>query len=624
MRKLPMGFLFIVSAWLCALLSACSVDSSTTEFHAYNPMVNSQATAIAQKAMDEAASAALLRKGIEQQVRDEAFKRSIDLAAQQAKNVLEIKTATNIEADVDAKRDAEIIQLQAQADTEIKAQPAKLAGKSTWYVLSWTGAGVGLLVLAVGMAFAVVAWTNKRATTIYPNKQGQFPVIVRRGLGWVIFHDPSRNIGAGAVYRVPTLADPFLARLGLPSAEAHYPLPAVSEHALLAVSSQSNVTATVAAQNRWPELPEGFMARNMRLTTNTRATGDERPLLPATITATDPATGALLDPLPSRVPLHGLMNGRPSSLSRLALGVGMSNGQLTPVTGNLSQMVHILAAGASGWGKSQFLKMLVYQIATSTESCQLVLADMERTTFGAFGQSNRLMFPIIDTEQDLAAVLAELNRELTRRKEMFSGFPDVDTLEAYNTRVSDAIAPIVLAIDEATSFLVDDGVSDGLRTLVRRGRKYGLWVTAGGQTFSSKDVDAATSLQFSSRIQFRAPVKSAQQTLVDSKEARTLECPGRAILVLPGRDAVKIQTPTVTYDEIVSALQGGQPANPIPTPTIKTSDAAGNPYDVEDTIRELSAQGKSRRAIEWEVFGYHGGVAFETVKRVLGATTTTD
>lgn len=622
MRKLPTVILFIISAWLCTLVSACSVDSNTTEFHAYNPMVNSQATAIAQKAMDEAASAELLRKGIEQKVRDEAIKRSLDMAAQQAKSMLEIKTATNIEADTDAKRDAEISQLKAQAETEIKAQPAKLAGKSTWYALSWTGAGVGLLVFAVGMAFAIVAWTNKRATTIYPNKQGQFPVIVRRGLGWVIFHDPSRAVGPGAVYRVPTLIDPIMARLQIGPAQTAYPLPAVSEQALLAVSSQSNATAMVAAQNRWPELPEGFMARNMQVTTNTRAPGDV-PLLPATASAMEPATNALLDPLPSRVPLHGLMNGQPSSLSRIALGVGMVNGQLTPITGNLSQMVHILAAGASGWGKSQFLKMLVYQLATSSEPCQLVLADMERTTFGAFGHSNRLMFPIIDTEQDLAAVLEELNGELTRRKEMFSGFPDVDTLEAYNVRASARIAPIVLAIDEATSFLVDSGVSDGLRTLVRRGRKYGLWVTAGGQTFSAKDVDAATSLQFSSRIQFRAPVKSAQQTLVDSKEARTLECPGRAILVLPGHDAVKIQTPTVTYDEIMSALQGGQPANPIPAAIIEHGDAAGVD-DTEATIRELDSQGKSHRAIEWEVFGYHGGVAYETVKRVLGATTTTD
>ena len=46
--------------------------------------------------------------------------------------------------------------------------------------------------------------------------------------------------------------------------------------------------------------------------------------------------------------------------------------------------------------------------------------------------------------------------------------------------------------------------------------------------------------------------------------------------------------------------------------------------DVKDKIIQLNNQGKSRRAIEWAVFGYNGGVAYETVKRVLGATTTTD
>jgi len=601
----------IIYIMALVMLSACSVDSSTTDFHAYNPMINAQATVIAQKAMDDAASAALLRHGIEQQVRDEAFKRGIELAAQQAKNVLEIRTATNAEADVNAKRDAEIKQLQAIADTEVMAQPAKLAGKSVWYFMSWTGAGVGLLVFAVGMAFALVAWTNKRATTIYPNKQGQFPVIVRRGLGWVIFHDPSRAVGPGAVYRVPTLIDPLMARLQIGPAQTAYPLPDVSEQTLLSVSSQSNATAAIVAHNRWPELPAGFMARNMRLTTSGQGAETLRGDLSQPQQAyTEQLTTQLL---PSRVPLRGLLSGVSPSLARLVLGVtATGDGQVQPVFGDLANMVHVLAAGGSGWGKSQFMRTMVYQLATASEPCSLVLADMERVTFGAFGKSDRLMFPIVDMERDLTAVLAELAKELDRRKELFAQFPEVDNLTTYNARVSDQLAPVVLAVDEATQFLSDGAVADGVKLLARRGRKYGIWLMLGGQTFSSKDLETATSLQFSSRVQFRAPVKMASQTLVDDKEAKALECPGRAILILPGKDAVKIQVPTIGYDDIVAALEGRGPQRPMPEHAQVIADDG-----LDSQIRLLAGDGMSRTEIARKLFGSTGGAAFYRVKRVL-------
>ena len=486
-------------------------------------------------------------------------------------------------------------------ETAKSQQPAAIVGGS----LRIMGLGVSALVFLIGAAFALVAWINKRATTIYPNKQGQFPVIVRHGMGWVVFHDPSRNAGPGAVYRVPTLADPLMARLGLPAAQAAYPLPDVSEQTLALISSQSNAVAATAAQNRWPKIPAISIGK---VPLSIEAGQDEKPLaLPL------PSSDQPIVDLPTKVPLKYLVNGNPSSLSHLALGLTVNNGQIAPVYGNMAQMVHILAAGASGWGKSQFLKMLVYQLATSNDGCRLVLADMERTTFGAFSKSNRLMFPVIDSERDLSAALGELTGEMERRKELYAQYPDVDNLAAYNERTDARLLPVVVAIDEATSFLVDGGVSDGLKTLVRRARKFGIWVIAGGQTFSARDVDTATSLQFGTRIQYRAPVKSGQQTLVDSKDAKMLECPGRAILVMPGQDAIKIQTPTVTYDEIMLALSGQHgPDSAMPAPA---------EIDQAEQIYSLAADGLTPSQIAEHVFGYKNSRQVDKVRSILAGDT---
>lgn len=487
-------------------------------------------------------------------------------------------------------------------ETAKSQQPAAIVGGS----LRMIGLGTGALIFLVGAAFAIVAWINKRATTIYPNKQGQYPVIVRRGLGWVVFHDPTRNPGPGAVYRVPTLADPLMARMGLMPAQAAYPLPELSEPTIAQIAGQSNAIALTAAAHRWPNVPPITISKGgIPLPTPQISEIDKPELVAPQIPAIE---------FPTRIPLRYMLNGQPPSLERIALGVTVRDGrQITPVYGSMAQMVHILAAGASGWGKSQFLKMLIYQLATSSDPCCLVLADMERTTFGAFGKSDRLMFPVIDSERDLSAALGELTGELERRKELYGKYPDVDNLSAYNERTDARLLPIIVAIDEATSFLVDGDVSDGLKTLVRRARKFGIWVIAGGQTFSARDVDTATSLQFGTRIQYRAPVKSGQQTLVDSKDAKALECPGRAILVLPGQDAIKVQTPTVTYDEIMQALSGQLgPENTMPEPA---------EIDQTAQIHNLAADGLTPSQIAEQVFGYKNSRAVERVRSILASDT---
>ncbi|MBN1890642.1 MAG: hypothetical protein JW850_21790 [Thermoflexales bacterium] len=121
--------------------------------------------------------------------------------------------------------------------------------------------GVAALVGLVGLVFVGLACLAKQATTIYPDGKGQYPLIIRRGFGWEIIHDPSRNLDPGAVYRVPTMLDitaEIMARLrgrpsGLPQVVGEY-LPSGSEPAQLQAALSSNAVSLAAAQNRWPDL----------------------------------------------------------------------------------------------------------------------------------------------------------------------------------------------------------------------------------------------------------------------------------------------------------------------------------------------------------------------------------
>jgi hypothetical protein len=142
---------------------------------------------------------------------------------------------------------------QAQADTVTASQPANIVRNA----LVAFGVGVGGLILAVGLAFGGAAWVMRRATSIYPNAQGQYPVMVSRGFGWVTYHDPSRGLGAGAVYRVPTALDVAAGAFALlkgqpaprPELTAEYPANG-SEPAMVQLSSQAQAVSLMAAMTR--------------------------------------------------------------------------------------------------------------------------------------------------------------------------------------------------------------------------------------------------------------------------------------------------------------------------------------------------------------------------------------
>jgi hypothetical protein len=81
---------------------------------------------------------------------------------------------------------------------------------------------------------------------------------------------------------------------------------------------------------------------------------------------------------------------------------------------------------------------------------------------------------------------------------------------------------------------------------------------------------------------------------------------------------IKLQSPMVSYQDIITATRNGGPRHATP-------QADGESLEDEQTqrIRELAEQGLSKRQIALEVFGYAGGSAYTTVSKALDGTTTT-
>jgi hypothetical protein len=249
--------LLVIGAALTLTACAAVIDSEGAKIG--DPKAFAEATHIARLSQEAAfATATSVALDVTRQVEN--------IKAQSAREAQTVKATATAQAIVAfaAQQQADKIKSQAdiertKAEAEQNALPAASAGKA----LGYFGLGAGALVLAVGLAFGVVAWVNKRAATVYPDARGQFPVIVRRGLGWVAFHDPNRALGPATVVRTPTALDALagvaIATVkalkqgdtpSLPTAEpaAAFPLPG-SEPTMLQVATQAQAAQVRIAEN---------------------------------------------------------------------------------------------------------------------------------------------------------------------------------------------------------------------------------------------------------------------------------------------------------------------------------------------------------------------------------------
>lgn len=201
------------------------------------------------------------------------------------------------EIELRAQVGAELARIQqdaARTNNEIaRSSAASAVLRNT---LAYFGVGVGVLILAVGSAFAVVAWINKRATSVYPNSAGLYPVIVKRSWnGVTIVHDPNRALGPTTIYTTPSLAAPLANLLGAPGPDVAGQLGAPEDLAQIAASV---IGAQIeAARNQKPlvSLPPALGARIVHLHQDDRRRVDidNTAMPPAQLPGTLPAVRML-------------------------------------------------------------------------------------------------------------------------------------------------------------------------------------------------------------------------------------------------------------------------------------------------------------------------------------------
>ncbi len=271
--------------------------------------------------------------------------------------------------------------------------------------------------------------------------------------------------------------------------------------------------------------------------------------------------------LPERVDLADLLPGMRGSLRNIVLGMQINEvGTARIVSAPMFRLCHVGAAGATDSGKSNFGRAIAYQVLTANETVRVVISDLKATTFKAFKNSRRLLYPIIHSSGEFIAVMNELSDEMRRRKELFKPHPTVETLLDYNNIAQEALPYLVIFVDEVTNLFLNRDTQIITLEMLREARAFGMYFIAMGQSWSHKEMNTSIRQQFRTGLHFGTNDPASSRMIVNSSDAAKIVTPGRALASLPfgmSPGAIEIQTPYIDVATVLRALdQLNAPANP--------------------------------------------------------------
>lgn len=229
-----------------------------------------------------------------------------------------------------------------------------------------------------------------------------------------------------------------------------------------------------------------------------------------------------------------------SSLLTIALGKDLGG---EPIVADLTNMPHILIAGATGSGKSVCINDIIMSILfkATPDEVKFLMVDPKRVELTYYRDLPHLIAPVVTDPKHAAYVLKKLINEMEYRYEILAeeGAQNITIynkmIEEYNADIKKEkdVKPeelkkmlpyIVVIIDElADLMLLSKGaVEESLRRLAQLARAVGIHLVLATQRPSVDVITGVIKANFPSRIAFQVISQVDSRTILDTKGAETL------------------------------------------------------------------------------------------------------
>ncbi|MCU0282083.1 MAG: DNA translocase FtsK [Acidimicrobiia bacterium] len=226
----------------------------------------------------------------------------------------------------------------------------------------------------------------------------------------------------------------------------------------------------------------------------------------------------------------------------LCVGLGM-NISGKPVMLNLSELPHVLIAGATGAGKSSCINALVssFLMRTTPDQVRLILVDPKRVELGQYNDVPHLLTRVITNPKKAADALQWVVREMDRRYDLLAAAEVRDIDGYYDKFDAGGLDPslyerfpfIVVVIDELNDLMMVAGraVEEAVVRIAQMARAVGIHLVIATQRPSVDVITGVIKANIPSRMAFSVASQTDSRVILDMAGAEKLVGLGDMILV---------------------------------------------------------------------------------------------
>jgi len=240
-----------------------------------------------------------------------------------------------------------------------------------------------------------------------------------------------------------------------------------------------------------------------------------------------------------------------------------------PVVADLTEMPHLLIAGATGSGKSVALNAMIASLLfrCTPQQVRLVMIDPKRVELTDYNEIPHLLTPVVTNPRQAASVLKDMLRIMEQRFEAFAQI-GARNIQSYNQRTDvEPLYYIVIIIDELADLMMvaPADFEDIICRLAQMTRATGIHLVVATQRPSVDVITGLIKANIPSRLAFAVSSQVDSRTILDTTGAEKLLGRGDMLfLPLGASRAIRAQGAYVADDEIRKIVdwwrQQGAPA----------------------------------------------------------------
>ena len=244
-----------------------------------------------------------------------------------------------------------------------------------------------------------------------------------------------------------------------------------------------------------------------------------------------------------------------------------------PFVADLTQMPHLLVAGATGSGKSVCLNGIITGLLFQHDprTLQMIMIDPKMLELSAYNGIPHLVMPVITQPKRAAGALGWAVREMEKRYKLMAvcGARNIAT---YNEKVragqvpvtDDAPGPpvplgfLVVVIDELADLMltVPAEIEEPIARLAQMARAVGIHLVLATQRPSVDVITGVIKANFPSRIAFQVASKTDSRTVLDMNGAENLLGRGDMLFTPAGRpEPYRVHGAFVSEEETAKVVE---------------------------------------------------------------------